>query len=93
VVGVDVNGGDHIVCGGGGVVFVGAKFLAHVFVVKPLEQSFQTLVFTELLILHEGVSWDDIGSVLLGHDIAVLALAHRVWVDPVLDLTCVAQGC
>jgi len=30
---------------------------------------------------------------LLGHDIAVLALAHRVWVDPVLDLTCVAQGC
>ena len=92
VVGVDVNGGDHVVCGGGGVVFVGAEFLAHVFVVKTFEQSFQTLVFGKLLILHEGVSWHDIGRVLLGHNVAVLALAHRGRRRGVLDGAYFSQG-
>ena len=90
IVGFDVDRGDHVVRSRGRVVFVGAKFLAHVLVVEAVQQACEALLFRQLLVLHEGIADDDIGCVLRRCNVAVLAFTHCVLVF--LHGVCVCGG-
>jgi len=79
MVGVDVDGRDHVVGSRSrSVIVVRAKFEAHILVIETVEESCEALVCGEVLVLHEIVSLSDVCVVFFGRNVTVLAFAHGV---------------